>query len=487
MAAVEKLRNKQEKSRSLICLGLDLDPKRMPAEYAKSIKGMYEFAMRMVDATSDVVCAYKPNMAFFENRGPEGLSLLRSIIERMPEDMPIILDGKRGDIGNTASFYAEALYEKLKADWVTLNPYMGYDSMRPFLEYKEKGVFVLCLTSNPGSKDFQHLMIEGKPLYKIVAEKVDYWNKDGNCGLVVGATQPEELKEIREVAGAMPILIPGVGAQGGSLEKAVLFGTDNFQKIALINVSRSVLYASKEMDFAQRARQELRKLNETVNRVRNGEIQIDADTPESENHDERPDNESHESYREEPPREENSSFRLPPIPDLPFTKKQETHDEPPATQSSSEPGNGEQPEQAAETASTRTEMEPPAPSTSAPESVPPEPGREGERPYSQPQTTDRPAASAPPRQPDSNGTNQQPGQSGPPPPSPNSQPSQNAAAPDQNDRRQDRPQGHHDRNGQRRFDRRSRRDRRHRNDRNRHNRDNRPSGQDQPKPWERSS
>ncbi|HKK21867.1 MAG TPA: orotidine-5'-phosphate decarboxylase [candidate division Zixibacteria bacterium] len=486
MAAVEKLRNKQEKSRSLICLGLDLDPKRMPAEYAKSIKGMYEFAMRMVDATSDVVCAYKPNMAFFENRGPEGLSLLRSIIERMPEDMPIILDGKRGDIGNTASFYAEALYEKLKADWVTLNPYMGYDSMRPFLEYKEKGVFVLCLTSNPGSKDFQHLMIDGKPLYKIVAEKVDYWNKDGNCGLVVGATQPEELKEIREVAGAMPILIPGVGAQGGSLEKAVLFGTDNFQKIALINVSRSVLYASKEMDFAQRARQELRKLNEIINRVRNGEIQIDTDTPESVNHEERSNNELPESHQEESPGQEKSSFRLPPIPDLPFTKKPETHAEEPVTPSNSEPDTGQQTEEASETVGTRTEVEPPAPSTSVPESAPHESGREEERPNSQPQTNDRSVDSAPPRQPDANGTNQQSGQSAPPS-SPDSQPSQNAAPPNQNDRRQDRPQGHHDRNGQRRFDRRNRRDRRHRNDRNHHNRDNRQSGQDQPKPWERSS
>jgi len=150
-----------------------------------------------------------------------------------------------------------------------LNPYMGYDSLRPFLEHKDKGVFVLCLTSNPGSKDIQQLRVEGKPLYRIVAEKVSYWNKDRNCGLVVGATVPWQLKEIRQL-GDMPLLIPGVGAQGGSLEKAALFGTDNFRKTAVINVSRSVLYASRNNDFAQRAREELTKLNQTVNALRSG-------------------------------------------------------------------------------------------------------------------------------------------------------------------------------------------------------------------------
>ncbi|MEW5994961.1 MAG: orotidine-5'-phosphate decarboxylase, partial [Candidatus Zixiibacteriota bacterium] len=217
MSAVRKLQKIQSKNNSLICLGLDLDPKRMPTNFTKTAKGMFDFASRMIDATTDLVCAYKPNLAFYESLGSEGLSLLRQITVRIPNDMPVILDGKRGDIGNTAAHYADAMFNKLGADWVTLNPYMGYDSLRPFLEYKDKGVFVLCLTSNTGAKDFQLLTIDGKPLYQVVAEKVVYWNKDHNCGLVVGATAPDQLRELRHLVGDMPILIPGVGAQGGSL------------------------------------------------------------------------------------------------------------------------------------------------------------------------------------------------------------------------------------------------------------------------------
>jgi len=268
MSADRKLRQAQETNKSILCLGLDLDTKRMPSEFTDSLKGMFDFAHRIIDATSDLVCAYKPNLAFYEHLGPDGLSLLEQVIKRIPDDIPVILDGKRGDIGNTASHYAHSLFDRLHADWVTINPYMGYDSMRPFLEYKGKGVFVLCLTSNAGSKDFQQLQIEGKPLYKIVAEKVAYWNKDDNCGLVVGATHPDQLKELRELAGDMPLLIPGVGAQGGSLEKAAVDGTNNFRKLALINVSRSVLYASSDQNFAQRARQELEKLNGIINGLR---------------------------------------------------------------------------------------------------------------------------------------------------------------------------------------------------------------------------
>ncbi len=268
MKALDKLQKCQEDNNSMICLGLDLDPKRMPAEYTKDSKGMFDFALKIVNATSDKVCAYKPNLAFYESFGTDGISVLKMIIDRIPENIPVILDAKRGDIGNTASHYAHALYELLGADWVTLNPYMGYDSLRPFLEYKDKGAFILCLTSNPGSKDFQVLMVDNKPLYQIVAEKVVYWNKSNNCGLVVGATAPQQLKEIRAYTESMPLLIPGVGAQGGSLEEAALNGTDNFQKPALINVSRSILYASTEEDFADRAREELVKLNSIVSKIR---------------------------------------------------------------------------------------------------------------------------------------------------------------------------------------------------------------------------
>lgn len=271
MVALEKLQKAQQANRSFICLGLDLDPRKLPQEFAGSTRGMFEFARRIIEATADQVCAYKPNLAFYESLGSEGWSLLQLLVQRIPERVPVILDGKRNDIGNTAAQYATALFDRFKADWVTINPYMGYDSMRPFMERKDKGVFVLCLTSNAGAKDFQMLNVEGQPLYKVVAERVKYWNKDNNCGLVVGATHPDQLKEIRELAGDMPLLIPGVGAQGGSLEESVVAGTDNFRKPAVVNVSRSVLYASSGSDFDQRARQEIIKLNAAVTRLRYGD------------------------------------------------------------------------------------------------------------------------------------------------------------------------------------------------------------------------
>jgi orotidine-5'-phosphate decarboxylase len=272
MIQIQNLNNVQNKNNSIISLGLDLDAKRIPNEFTGSIKKMFDFVSRVIDATADKVCAYKPNIAFYEHFGADGISLLKQIVRRIPDDISVIIDGKRGDIGNTASHYAAAMFEELGADWVTLNPYMGYDSLRPFIEYKDKGVFVLCLTSNTGSKDFQHMECDGKPLYRQVAEKVKYWDKDNNCGLVVGATHPDQLKEIRNIADNMPILIPGVGAQGGDLETAAINGTADFTKPALINVSRSILYASSGSDFAQRAREELIKLNDSINAARRGDV-----------------------------------------------------------------------------------------------------------------------------------------------------------------------------------------------------------------------
>ncbi len=271
MIALEKLLKAQQTSHSYVCLGLDLDPKKMPQEFGGTVRGMFDFTRRIIEATADQVCAYKPNLAFFESLGPEGWSLLSQVLQRIPERVPIILDGKRNDIGNTATQYASALYDRYGADWVTINPYMGYDSMKPFMDRRDKGVFVLCLTSNAGARDFQMLEVEGRPLYQVVADRVKYWNKDGNCGLVVGATHIEQLKEVREIAGEMPLLIPGVGAQGGSLEDSITVGTDAFRKPAVINVSRSVLYASSAADFDQRARQEVVRLNATVTRLRYGD------------------------------------------------------------------------------------------------------------------------------------------------------------------------------------------------------------------------
>lgn len=309
MSAVKKIEKIQEKNKSLICLGLDLDPKRMPGEATTSSRAMFDFALNIVEATKDLVCAYKPNLAFFENLGGDGLSLLRLIVERIPDDIPIILDGKRGDISNTANHYASALYDKLGADWVTINPYMGYDSMRPFIERKDKGTFVLCLTSNAGSRDFQQLVVQGgKPLYSVVAEKVAYWNKDNNCGLVVGATHPQQLAEIRQTAGSMPLLIPGVGAQGGALEQAVIDGTANFTKLAVINVCRSVLYASNGKNYAERARAELLKLNETVSKCRESVAESDDSNqkkPEQENRE--PEGQEQGEKREQ---ERSSSIRI---------------------------------------------------------------------------------------------------------------------------------------------------------------------------------
>ncbi len=276
MLPLEKLLAMQEKNRTVICLGLDLDPRRMPADYGKTTKGMFEFAHRIIDATVDLVCAYKPNLAFFERLGAEGISLLKLLRERIPPEIPVIMDAKRGDIGNTASHYAHFLFDVLDGDWVTLSPYLGYDALRPFLERKDKGSFILCLTSNPGSKDFQTLNVDGRPLYLVVADKVNYWNKEQNCGLVVGATHPDELATVRKVAPSLPLLIPGVGAQGGTLEEVLPTGTVDFTQPVVVNVSRSVLYASSEKDFAQRARVELSRLANIYREMR-GDMSSDED------------------------------------------------------------------------------------------------------------------------------------------------------------------------------------------------------------------
>jgi len=268
MSAATELLKVQENKKSIVCVGLDLDRKRVPAKYNDSIKGLYDFAERVIEATSDIVCAYKPNVAFFEELGPEGFSLLEKIVKRIPDDVTVIIDHKVGDIGNTAAHYASALFERYGADWVTINPYMGYDAIRPFLEYKDKGVFVLCLTSNSGSRDFQFMHVVNKPIYIYVAEKVAYWDKEQNLGLVVGATHPQQLRDIREAAKEVPILIPGIGAQGGDLEQAVLAGTVNFTRTAVINVSRSVLFASQEDDFEKASRAEVERLNGEINAMR---------------------------------------------------------------------------------------------------------------------------------------------------------------------------------------------------------------------------
>ncbi len=268
MRFVEKLLNASRKNNSLVCVGLDTDLQKIPRHLLKREDPTFAFNQKIIDSTSDLVCAYKPNMAFYEAQGARGWESLKKTCKYIPEEIPIIIDAKRGDIGNTARMYAKAFFEELKGDAVTVNPYMGEDAVSPFLEHEGKCAFVLCLTSNEGAKDFQLSVVEGKPLYEIVAEKVLGWNEKGNCGLVVGATHPEQLKRIREIAPSLPFLIPGIGAQAGDVESTVRFGTDENGELAIINSSRGILYASNQEDFDQAARNEALRLRDSINLYR---------------------------------------------------------------------------------------------------------------------------------------------------------------------------------------------------------------------------
>ena len=260
MNFLEKLINATRKNNSLLCIGLDPDPKRMPEK-----TGVFEFNKAIIDATSDLVCAYKPNFAFYEALGNAGLDALKRTVEHIPDDIPVIGDAKRGDIGNTAKAYAEAIFTYFNFDATTVNPYLGFDSIEPFIQYTDKGIFILCRTSNAGAVDFQSLRCEEGTLFEIVARKASQWNIHGNIGLVIGATYPEELKLIRDSHPDMPILIPGVGAQGGDLASAVRYGVDTHGEKAIINSSRQIIYASRGKDFAQAARQVASSLRDQIN------------------------------------------------------------------------------------------------------------------------------------------------------------------------------------------------------------------------------
>ncbi len=268
MKFIEKLINISRKNNSLLCSGLDTDSEKIPKFLLKEDDPIFSFNQKIIDSTCDLVCAYKPNIAFYEAHGSKGWEALKKTCQAIPKEIPVIIDAKRGDIGNTARMYAEAFFEKLGADAVTVNPYMGEDAISPFLEYENKCAFILCLTSNKGVRDFQVCLIDGKPLYQLVAEKTLSWNKKGNCGLVVGATHPEQLKKIRGIAKSLPILIPGIGAQAGEVESTVKFGTDDNGERAIINSSRAIIYASQKEDFAEAARTEALKLRDKINLYR---------------------------------------------------------------------------------------------------------------------------------------------------------------------------------------------------------------------------
>lgn len=264
MDFIEKLALAGKKNKSLLCVGLDTDPALLPEKIS-----VFEFNKAIIDATSDLVCAYKPNIAFYEAMGTPGLEALKKTRDYIPQNIPVIIDAKRGDIGNTARAYAKSLFEHYNFDAMTASPYLGLDSLQPFIDYRDKGVFILCRTSNPGAADFQSLIVRSaggsKMLFEIVAEKVNSWNKNGNLGLVVGATYPEELKLIRERYPAMPLLIPGVGTQGGELSQTVKYGADKKREKTVINSSRQILYASRGNDFAAAARKAAEDIRDKIN------------------------------------------------------------------------------------------------------------------------------------------------------------------------------------------------------------------------------
>ena len=270
MSFVEKICRMVKKNNSLLCVGLDIDIEKIPPHLDKN-KDLFYFNKEIIDATLDYICCYKINTAFYEVLGVDGIELLKKTIEYIPKDIPIILDGKRNDIGNTARMYAREMFEFYDADATTVNPYLGWDGIEPFLRYVNKYVFVLCRTSNPSAKDFQDLIIEDQniPLYQTVAHKIKEWNKNHNCGAVVGATYPEEIKLVRDIIEDEPfILIPGVGKQGGDLEKAVRYGTNSEGERAIINVSRSIIYAGRGKDFASTSGKEAKRIQEEINSYR---------------------------------------------------------------------------------------------------------------------------------------------------------------------------------------------------------------------------
>jgi len=264
MNFLKKLENAAQKNNSLLCVGLDPDPELMPDGIS-----VFEFNKAIIEATSDLVCAYKLNLAFYEALDIEGIDALKRTIKYIPNDILVIGDAKRGDIGNTAKAYAKAIFANFGFDATTVNPYLGFDSVEPFIQYRDKGVFILCRTSNAGAVDFQSLRCEAepnyRPLFEIVAEKAKEWNHYGNIGLVVGATYPEELRLIRQSHPNMPILIPGIGAQGGDLALAVRYGVDAQGEKAILNSSRQIIYASREKDFDEAARRVASSLRDQIN------------------------------------------------------------------------------------------------------------------------------------------------------------------------------------------------------------------------------
>ena len=261
MKFIDKLRTAGQANGSLLCVGLDPEPARFPGAMRGDARRIFDFCAAIVDATADLVVAFKPQIAYFAaHRAEDQLEALMQHMHRVAPGVPVILDAKRGDIGSTAEQYAREAFERYQADAVTLSPFMGFDSVLPYLQYPDKGAFLLCRTSNPGGDDFQSqrlASVEGQPLlYEHIAQLAQGpWNHNGQLGLVVGATYPAEIERVRQFAPTLPLLIPGVGAQGGDAAATVRAGWRSSGPIA-VNSSRAILYASGGDDFAQAARAE---------------------------------------------------------------------------------------------------------------------------------------------------------------------------------------------------------------------------------------
>ena len=272
MNFINKLSAAWASNNSLLCVGLDPDVVRLPAGLQNEPDGIFTFCKAIIDATADLACSFKPQIAYFAALGAERqLEQLCAYARAAFPHIPLILDAKRGDIGATAKQYAREAFDRYGADAVTVNPYMGFDSVEPYMEWADRGVIVLCRTSNPGGSDLQFLQAGGKPLYQHVAQLVaDKWNKNGQCALVVGATFPQELAAVRAIVGDMPLLVPGVGAQGGDVEATVQSGKTAAGAGMMINSSRAILYAPVEAseDFADAARRVALETRDAINLYR---------------------------------------------------------------------------------------------------------------------------------------------------------------------------------------------------------------------------
>lgn len=261
MTSQEKIVAKNNEGK-FICVGLDTDIAKLPDFLKNDIDGVYKFNKAIIDATKDYAAAYKINFAFYERNGSEGINELERTVELIPEDTLSIADAKRGDIGNTSEMYAKSVYDHFGFDAVTLHPYMGKDSLQPFLDYSDKMNYILVLTSNPGANDFEKLKLEsGKFVYQNILEKVNIWNEKQNCGIVFGATKIDDLKCDITSFGKLSILLPGVGAQGGSFEEVSSLFKSMQRKNYLVNVSRGIIYKSNKEDFAEAAQKEIINFN----------------------------------------------------------------------------------------------------------------------------------------------------------------------------------------------------------------------------------